>query len=289
MRSPVPALVVQCGRGRGSQQTEVAWPGYGYKLLHGGLHEGWTTTKTSHCWHHDKEVRFRITLPPGTSGQLRLFFTCDNDTRRHRTTVQSRVIGDVDHYKSGKWHETQVVATGKDGAVEVLLQGHYPAIGTIEFIPMVMSNTIGTRTFGTAALVLQCGRGGNEGNQVDVIEQGYSYRLMAGNHHDGWGAPAARSYCWAGDEVRLELTVPRGTPGKVRLFFLDPDGGRKQRLFVQGKDYGEFENLTHEGKWVEVRLIGVDTKDGVIDVRLQKLAGVNAVLSTVEFIPANDN
>ncbi|MBY0526851.1 MAG: serine/threonine protein kinase [Gemmataceae bacterium] len=142
----------------------------------------------------------------------------------------------------------------------------------------------GPRTL-PAALVVQCGKDG--GKQQDQIKrEGFDYKLIQGSHHDGWGA--VKSHCWHhGKELRFEVTVPPGTPGVLRLWFVDGDDlKRKQRLVVQGVSRGEFQGFAFVGEQVDVRLSAADTSTGKIDVSLHNLnPAVNAVVSSIEFLP----
>jgi hypothetical protein len=76
--------------------------------------------------------------------------------------------------------------------------------------------------------------------------------------------------------------------GTLRLFFVDGDnGGRKQKLLVQGKTVGEYANIPAAGQWVEVKLAAEDIKNNKIDVVVENQnKSSNAVVSTVEFRPA---
>src|SRR5207302_10460906 len=94
------ALVVQCGKGNGKQQDEVALPGFACKLLQGGPFDGWPAgAARRHCWQDPKAVRFEVTVPKGTAGTLRLQFV-DGDAkgRRQQVTVQGKARGRVEGF-----------------------------------------------------------------------------------------------------------------------------------------------------------------------------------------------
>jgi hypothetical protein len=64
------------------------------------------------------------------------------------------------------------------------------------------------------------------------------------------------------------------------------DGQRniRHRLLVQGEVIAEIENLSGAGRLIEVPLTAEQTKDGRVDVEIQKLSGSLAVVSTIEVL-----
>jgi hypothetical protein len=140
---PRPALVVQCGKAQGKAQDEWIGPGYGYRLLQGSAFDGWPmTAKRSHCWQDPKQVRFALTLPPGTAGTLRLLFVeGDGVGRSQRVTVQGKAVADLANVGTlGKGVEVPVTATdAKEGKLEVAVQNLAPAgtavVSAVEFVP----------------------------------------------------------------------------------------------------------------------------------------------------------
>jgi hypothetical protein len=141
---------------------------------------------------------------------------------------------------------------------------------------------------GKPALVIECGKGSGK-NQEVLISKGYGYTLLQGSSFNGWPRTAARTHAWVdATMVRVEVVVPPGTAGTLRLFFVDGDkGGRKQRVTVQAKVRGDVEGFGTTGKKWEVKLAAAETKAGQVEVRVQALKpAATAVLSTLEFIPA---
>jgi len=139
-----------------------------------------------------------------------------------------------------------------------------------------------------ATLVIQCGKGkGKEQDQTK--KRGYDYKLLQGEAFDGWdGNAAVKSHCWAdAKEVRFEVTLPPGTPGVLRLWFVDGDKmKRKQRLIVQGTPRGDFDNFEFVGTRTDIKLSAADTNKGKIEVTIQNLnPAINAVISALEFAP----
>ncbi len=127
-----------------------------------------------------------------------------------------------------------------------------------------------------------CGRPTNE---VFFAEPGFSARATKGYSYSGWGLPV--SHCRAGDkEVELDLTVPAGERGKVRVYVIDPDsfaGGRKQKVAIEGRETEVVEFV--EGRWIEEEVATEQTSDGHVLVRaVNSRQGSNAVISIIEWV-----
>jgi hypothetical protein len=132
-------------------------------------------------------------------------------------------------------------------------------------------------------LLMLCGRPEKE---VIYAEPGFAATPKSGYTFAGWGLPVY--HCRADDkDLRIELGVPKGTGGIVRLYIIDPDnfqGGRKQTVSVAGKSLGLVENF-QEGRWLEQRITAQDSADGNLLVEARNAReGSNAVISIVEFV-----
>ena len=132
-------------------------------------------------------------------------------------------------------------------------------------------------------LEMLCGRPGKE---VVFAEPGYSATVKNAFAWSGWALPVY--YARAGnEEASLELTVPKGAAGLVRVYVIDPDnfeGGRKQRVFVAGDDLGTVEKF-QDGKWLEHPVSAEQTTDGKVLVRaVNTRKGSNAVISMIEWV-----
>ena len=132
-------------------------------------------------------------------------------------------------------------------------------------------------------LEMLCGRPGKE---VIFAEPGYGATVKKGYAWSGWGLPVYHARA-GNDETDIELTVPKGASGLVRVYVIDPDtfeGGRKEIVSVAGQDIGTVENF-QDGKWLE-RQVGSDkTADGKVLVRaVNARKGSNAVISIIEWV-----
>jgi hypothetical protein len=132
-------------------------------------------------------------------------------------------------------------------------------------------------------LEVLCGRPGKE---VIFAETGYGATVTSGYAWNGWTPPIY--YARAGnEETAVELTVPKGETGVVRVYVIDPDtfeGGRKQKVVVAGDDLGTLGNF-QEGKWLEHPVSADQTADGKVLVRaVNARKGSNAVISMIEWV-----
>ncbi len=136
-------------------------------------------------------------------------------------------------------------------------------------------------------LAMFCGCAAKE---VVYAEPGYSIGAISGEAFDRW--PLPNYHCRASDRplnsnMDIELLVPAGAEGTVRLLVADPDkpsGGRKQEVFVAGKSLGIVENF-QDGRWLQQPLTKQDTATGKILIRAKNLKeGANAVISKIEWV-----
>jgi hypothetical protein len=140
-----------------------------------------------------------------------------------------------------------------------------------------------------AALIVLCGK--DNGKQQDQKKApGYDYKLVQGQLFDGWdaGKGAVNTHCWADEkELIFDISMPKGTGGLLHLVFVDGDKlGRKQTLFVQGKQFGGvYENFV-VAEQVDVPVPAAEAEQGKVTVKVVNQAGKhNAVVSVIEFSP----
>ena len=131
--------------------------------------------------------------------------------------------------------------------------------------------------------LMLCGRPEQE---IIYAESGFTARAQSGYAWDGWNLPVY--HCRADDhELQIELIVPKGARGLLRLYIIDPDnfqGGRKQKIIVAGKSLGEVHDF-QEGRWLECAIGPEQSLDGKIPIQLRNAReGSNAVLSIIEWV-----
>lgn len=138
------------------------------------------------------------------------------------------------------------------------------------------------------ALTLECGKGEGKGQEVTLAKD-YGYKLVQGKPLDTWPPTAAKSHAWTDPkQVKFEITLPKETPGTLRLHLVDGDGlGRKCKVVIQGRPVPLVEGFA-AGKRVEFPLSIAETKTGKIEVMIESTdAKMSAVVSGVEFVPAS--
>jgi hypothetical protein len=128
-----------------------------------------------------------------------------------------------------------------------------------------------------------CGR---EQGEVIRAEPGFGATVTKGYSYAGWPLPVY--HCRADEkELQIDLTVPRGATGLLRIYIIDPDnfqGGREQRLTVGGKTIGEYKGF-QRGRWIEVPVTADMSADGklpIVATNLKRMS--NAVISIIEWV-----
>ena len=132
-------------------------------------------------------------------------------------------------------------------------------------------------------LLMLCGRPERE---VIYAQPGFAAKAVSGYAWDGWGMPVY--HCRADNkELRLELRVPKGAKGTVRLHVIDPDnfeGGRKEEVIVAGRSLGTVAKF-QEGRWLERVVNSAESAEGQIAIQARNLRqGSNAVISIIEWV-----
>jgi len=132
-------------------------------------------------------------------------------------------------------------------------------------------------------LAMFCGRPEKE---VVYASEGYAATVKSGYAWQGWSPPVYHARADM-SEVQMELTVPKGAKGMVRVYVIDPDhyqGGRKQVVSVARTSLGLIEGF-QSGRWLEQPVSERDTVEGRISIRATNAReGSNAVISLVEWI-----
>jgi len=134
-------------------------------------------------------------------------------------------------------------------------------------------------------LLMLCGRPERE---MILAQPGFAAEAKSGHAYDGWNLPV--HHCRTDNkELRIELTVPKGARGTVRVYVIDPDvfeGGRREEVFVAGKSLGVVENF-RDGRWLEHATGPAESAEGKILIQARNLRqGANAVISIIEWVEA---
>jgi hypothetical protein len=122
---------------------------------------------------------------------------------------------------------------------------------------------------------------------LEFVQEGFDCYLVNGRSWSGWQGET--SFCWHHEKaVEAMVECPKNAEGTLRLYIVDPDrfmGGRKQRVFVAGKEVGRYDDF-QEGVWIEVPIDAQQTREGTILIRIENTRkDSNAVVSRIEFLP----
>jgi hypothetical protein len=132
-------------------------------------------------------------------------------------------------------------------------------------------------------LAVHCGRPGKE---VVFAVPGYSAESRQGFSWNGWSGDVFHARA-DNHEVRVQLTVPKGAAGTVRVYIIDPDnfgGGRKQSVVIAGQTFGPFDNF-QAGRWIKCPISAEKNPSGKVDISaINENPGANAVLSLIEWV-----
>lgn len=282
-----PGLLVHCGKGE-----DIVVPGFGWRRLQGDSFNGWTPPAAkTHVWVHPQAVRFDVLVPPGVGGILKMhFIDAHSDGRKQKVFVQGKLIETLDSFKGPGRKIDVLFAPGepKDGKINVVVENMpgspNSVISTFEFVPYVKS---GLPDPTVPLLTIQCGKG-KGAKEAERVGNGYGYKVNQAELHDEWPPPATKTHCWVHpQEIRFDVFVPKDSRGMMRLHFVDGSAeSRRQKLIVQGKEIGQYENFGGDGRRVDVLLTPAETRTGKIEVAIQNLKGdSNVVVSSVEIFP----
>lgn len=132
-------------------------------------------------------------------------------------------------------------------------------------------------------LHMRCGRPDQE---VILAAPGFSAVARQGYTFTGWAPPVY--HCRADNrEVQIELTVPAGSTGTLRVYAIDPDGfegGRRQQIVVEDREGATLEGF-QQGRWIDTAVTAEMTADGTVLLRARNLSErSNAVISLIEWV-----
>jgi hypothetical protein len=100
--------------------------------------------------------------------------------------------------------------------------------------------------------------------------------------------PGDTFYCrMALRQFAVDLNVPKGAKGTLRLYIIDPDnheGGRKETIVVGGETVGTYENF-QAGRWIDVPVSAEKTADGKLSIQVINARRIsNVVLSNIVWL-----
>jgi len=89
---------------------------------------------------------------------------------------------------------------------------------------------------------------------------------------------------WFGKEMEIEINPPQGVTGELYIHFADWNiEGRDAGIWLEGREF-RTGKLYKAGKWVTVFVMREDTNDGKLILRINSLAGSNAMIDELVFV-----
>jgi beta-galactosidase len=113
-----------------------------------------------------------------------------------------------------------------------------------------------------------------------VLKRNTKYELRGTEGIWTWDNKAA----WYGKKMELEINPPQGVIGELFIHFADWNNeGRDAKIWIEGREFTTGK-LDKEGKWVKLFVMREDTNDGKVKVRVESLAGSNAMIDELVFV-----
>jgi hypothetical protein len=82
----------------------------------------------------------------------------------------------------------------------------------------------------------------------------------------------------------MEMNPPQGVIGELYLHFEDWNNeGRDAKIWVEGREFATGK-LDKAGKWIKLFVMREDTNDGKVHVKIESVAGSNAMISEIVFV-----
>lgn len=113
-----------------------------------------------------------------------------------------------------------------------------------------------------------------------VLKRNTKYELRGTEGIWTWDNKAA----WYGKKMELEINPPQGVIGELFIHFADWNNeGRDAKIWIEGREFTTGK-LDKEGKWVKLFVMREDTNDGKLKIRVESLAGSNAMIDELVFV-----
>ncbi len=126
-------------------------------------------------------------------------------------------------------------------------------------------------------------------NEIIVAKDGYDAAMKQG-FTSAWGPKWEPPvyHCRADEKaVKIDLTVPQGARGTLRLYIIDPDrfyGGRQEEIKINGASLGLMEDFV-SGKWIDYPMTGEMTQGGLVSIEVVNARQEgNCVVSLIEWV-----
>ena len=118
------------------------------------------------------------------------------------------------------------------------------------------------------------------GAAAPVLKRNTQFKFIGTKDIWKWDAREA----WYGKKLEMEINPPQGVIGELYLHFEDWNNeGRDAKIWVEGREFATGK-LDKAGKWIKLFVMREDTNDGKVHVKIESVAGSNAMISEVVFV-----
>lgn len=128
--------------------------------------------------------------------------------------------------------------------------------------------------FSTALLYVKTG------DKAPVLKRSTSYKMTGEEGIWEWDGKSA----WYGKKLEITINPPQGVIGELYLHFEDWNNeSRSAKIWMDGREFMTG-TLDKKGKWIKLFVMREDTNDGKLQVKIESMAGSNAMISEVVFV-----
>ncbi|ALL05488.1 hypothetical protein AQ505_08280 [Pedobacter sp. PACM 27299] len=128
--------------------------------------------------------------------------------------------------------------------------------------------------FSTALLYVKTG------DKAPVLKRSTSYKMTGEEGIWEWDG----KYAWYGKNMEITINPPQGVIGELYLHFEDWNNeSRSAKIWMDGREFMTG-TLDKKGKWIKLFVMREDTNDGKLQVKIESMAGSNAMVSEVVFV-----
>ncbi|PTS99048.1 glycoside hydrolase family 2 [Pedobacter sp. HMWF019] len=118
------------------------------------------------------------------------------------------------------------------------------------------------------------------GTSTSVLKRNTRFKFTGAKELWQWDGKEA----WYGKKLEMEINPPQGVIGELYLHFEDWNNeGRDAKIWIEGRAFATGK-LDKAGKWIKLFVMREDTNDGKVNVKIESVAGSNAMISEVVFV-----
>ena len=118
------------------------------------------------------------------------------------------------------------------------------------------------------------------GDKAPVLKRNTTYKLTGEEGIWEWDGKSA----WYGKNLEITIHPPQGVIGELYLHFEDWNNeSRSAKIWMDGREFMTG-TLDKKGKWIKLFVMREDTNDGKLNIKIESMAGSNAMISEVVFV-----